>query len=687
MRILKIAGAAIAAVIVVAGLLLVIGVPSGFLTSEIQARVEQETGYRMTIAGASKIGIWPSLNVTLNDVTLQDPKDRDGASRVTVGSVQADVTLASLWAGRPQVSELVISKPVLHVPLLRERSGQLISSARPAPAPGGADNAAIDRITVTDGTVIFSNLRDRVENRLEAINAEATIDADRKVRITGTAKASDHPLKFDINATVPAPPLERQNIPIEIVLEAPGQLQEPISAKAGVRLNGSTVMINGLSGMLGDAAFNGWASVDLASKPLLKLDLDFQRLDLGGATPHGTSGAQPWSNATFDVSGLNYLDAQLRVSAAELAVGGAQFAPAAIDATLGSGVLKVRFSNLGAYGGQASGEVTADASAAEPSFALRSDLAGVRALPLLSSVADFDKLDGKMQAKIAVRSTGASARAIMSNLNGTVFTVFQDGAIRGLNVAKMIRALTSGTLSGWQQGPDQVTDLSQLSASFKIDRGQAATTDLNLVGPLVKMTGIGTIDLGTKQIAFRVEPKLVLTTEGQGRAADPVGLGIPVMIDGPWAEPRIYPDMAGVLDNPDAAYAKLREMGQGLFGKDGGGLDALLGGLGSGQAGSGAAGGGAAPGGGLNDMLGGKLGETLGNLIQQGLGQGGLGQGGLGQQGSSQPSAQRPSRSLAAPASPVPSIPPAPTSPGEAVPEGSQDSPAMNDVLRQLFNR
>ena len=33
---------------------------------------------------------------------------------------------------------------------------------------------------------------------------------------------------------------------------------------------------------------------------------------------------------------------------------------------------------------------------------------------------------------------------------------------------------------------------------------------------------------------------------------------IPVVIDGPWAEPRVYPDMAGILDNPDAAYAKLK---------------------------------------------------------------------------------------------------------------------------------
>jgi len=87
MRAVKIAGAAIAAVIVIAALLLIVGVPSGFMTSAIQARVEGATGYRLTIAGSTRIGVWPSLNVTFNDVTLQDPKDRDGANRLTAGSV------------------------------------------------------------------------------------------------------------------------------------------------------------------------------------------------------------------------------------------------------------------------------------------------------------------------------------------------------------------------------------------------------------------------------------------------------------------------------------------------------------------------------------------------------------------------------------------------------------------------
>jgi AsmA protein len=58
----------------------------------------------------------------------------------------------------------------------------------------------------------------------------------------------------------------------------------------------------------------------------------------------------------------------------------------------------------------------------------------------------------------------------------------------------------------------------------------------------------------------------------------------------------------------------------------------------------------------------------LGNLLQQGFGQGG-----------------HRGRSLA-PGSPSPAAPPAPA-PGDPTAEPAQDSQAMNEVLRQLFNR
>jgi AsmA protein len=685
MRAVKFAGAALAAVIVVIALLLVIGIPSGFLTATIASRVEQASGYRLSIDGTTKISLWPTLNVTLNDLTLQDPKDRSGITRLTMDSVQADMSLASVWSGRPKISEIVVTHPVMYQPLLRERLPN--ADASPKPLALDMDGATIDRVKVTNGEVAFSRVRDRIDGRISAINADAIMGHDRKVNIAGTARVGEHPTKFDIKATTPAPPIERQAMPVDFAIDMPDVLKSQLAGHAELRLNGAVVMINGVNGTLGDGSFNGWASVDIASKPLVKVDLDFQRLAIPLAKSSDGATGQPWSDAPIDVSGLNFVDAQIRVSANEAVIGDARLAPLALDAKLAGGILKAGTANLGAYGGQVSGEVILDATSGAPSFAMHSDLVGVRALPLLQGLAEFDRIDGKLQAKLALRSAGTSQRALMANMQGTAFVSFQDGAIRGINIAQMIRSLTSGTLSGWQDSEAQSTDLSQLSASFRIDKGQAVTTDLNLIGPLVRVTGAGTIALDTKMMGFRVEPKLVMTTEGQGRASDPVGFGIPVMITGAWSQPRIYPDMAGVLDNPDAAYAKLREMGKGLFGPDGAGLGNILNSFGLG--------GGAAPGGGnaagnanpqtqqqgqgqgqaqgQNNLLGGQLGETIGNLIQQGLSSGAGN--GTGR-----------SRSLpGAPTTPAPQA--SPTPPTQDPPEVQQDSQPMNDVMRQLFNR
>ncbi|TYL83169.1 AsmA family protein [Bradyrhizobium rifense] len=681
MRAVKFVGAALVAVIVVIALLLVIGIPSGFLTATIASRVEQASGYRLSIDGTTKISLWPTLNVTLNDLTLQDPKDRSGITRVTIDSVQADMSLASVWSGHPKISEIDVTHPVLYQPLLRERLPN--ADASPKPLALDIDGATIDRVKIINGEVVFSRVRDRVDGRISAINADAVMGRDRKVNVAGTARVGEHPTKFDIKATTPAPPVERQTIPVDFAIDMPDVLKSQLAGHAELRLNGAVVMVNGVNGTLGDGAFNGWASVDIASKPLVKVDLDFQRLAIPLAkSPDGAAG-QPWSDAPIDVSGLNYVDAQIRVSANEAVIGDARLAPLALDAKLAGGILKVGTANLGAYGGQVSGEVILDATSGAPSFAMHSDLLGVRALPLLQGLAEFDRIDGKLQAKLALRSAGTSQRALMANMQGTAFVSLQDGAIRSINVAQMIRSLTSGTLSGWQDSEAQSTDLSQLSASFRIDKGQAVTTDLNLIGPLVRVTGAGTIALDTKMMGFRVEPKLVMTTEGQGRTADPVGFGIPVMITGAWSQPRIYPDMAGMLDNPDAAYAKLREMGKGLFGPDGAGLGNILNSFGLG--GAAAPGGGNAAGNtnpqaqqpgqgqGQNNPLGGQLGEAIGNLIQQGLSSGAGN--GTGR-----------SRSLpGASATPAPQA--SPTPPTQDPPEAQQDSQPMNDVMRQLFNR
>src|SRR6185436_20516331 len=150
---------------------LVIGIPSGLLTAQIQERVERDTGYKLAINGGARIGLWPSLNITLNDITLQHPKDRDINRHFAAASIEAEVTLASLWAGKPQITELVIIRPVANLPLRRERDREVSSPSKPA-AGKATDAFSIEHISVTGGTIVLSNVRDRVERRIETVRSE-----------------------------------------------------------------------------------------------------------------------------------------------------------------------------------------------------------------------------------------------------------------------------------------------------------------------------------------------------------------------------------------------------------------------------------------------------------------------------------------------------------------------------------
>lgn len=576
------AGLVVLAVLVAAALVVTIGIPAGWMTAAIEQRIARDTGARLTLHGVTRLALWPTPRVTATDIVIE--RAGSDATKLSIGSIEAELPFASLLSGEPQFSEVTLTRPELRLPLLRER--QTVPAATPAAAIV-LGRVPFDRLHVVQGAIVLASAEDHVEQRIDQIVADITTAADRRIDIAGSADLASKAISFAISTVMPNDTGARPTVPIDLSLTAPRLLSAPLRAKAELRLNGAVLMINGLSGTLGDDAFNGWASADVSTKPQLKLDLDFQRLAFASARPFTATAGAPWSDAPINLIGLNYFDAEARLSAGELIIGDTHIAPASFGATLSRGVVSAKFLNLGAYGGQANGELSIDARAGAPKTALRADIDGVRALPLLSTLAGFDRIDGVMQARLDLRSAGDNARAQIGALGGAATVEFRDGEIRGVNVARMIRALASGSLAGWQDNTTDATDLSRLTASFRIEQGQAATSDLAMAGPLVRMTGGGSFDLPNQALAFRVEPKLVLTTQGQGGAGNPIGLGVPVMVEGPWAEPRIHLDVAGILDDPDGTYARLRRLGQGLFGKDG-------------------------------DLNG--LGETLGNMIQQGLG-------------------------------------------------------------------
>jgi AsmA protein len=584
MKPLKIAALGFAVLLAVVVVAAIYGVPAGFLANYAQDQAIR-AGYRLRIDGHMTLALRPAPVLTLGELTVSDAIRPTTGLNVSADGARVAISLTRLLSGRPAITELTVTRPLIRVTLARESSSRSNNASAPARQGGSSSAAAsmpafaVDRLTVEDGTVIMSNTRDRYEMRIDRIAATGSLNS-ADARLDVRANVGDQPIHLQANAKTPFAGLDGASVPVEVSFEAPGFLDDKVTGTADVRTGASVFRINGLAGRIGTSRLNGWASVDFSAKPMIKADFDVERLALAASSASpgrngpsqrprakSSTASASWSEQEIRLIGLNYVDADVQLSAMELNVGSVRAAPVAVHATLANGILDVALSPSRLYGGEVQATVSVNASDEPPVHALHVDLNGVRALPLLSDLGDFGSLDGRLQSKIDVKASGNSQNAVISSLAGTADVRIQDGQILGINVAKMIRTLTARTLLGWEDNRTEATDLTELSALFQVHEGRAQTTNLRLLGPLVRVTGSGTIDLNSKTLQFKLDPRLVASLEGQGGSSNPLGFGVPVNIEGSWSDPRIYPDVAGILSDPDGAYAKLHALGQGLFGK------------------------------------------------------------------------------------------------------------------------
>ncbi|MBQ0816388.1 MAG: AsmA family protein [Methyloceanibacter sp.] len=238
---------------------------------------------------------------------------------------------------------------------------------------------------------------------------------------------------------------------------------------------------------------------------------------------------------------------------------------ATVKVTLAGGKLIAETKDLKAYGGGGTMTLVLDASGAVPAHRLNLAVTGLDAYPFLDDVADFRTIEGKAAIAFDLSASGGTESAMVSSLNGTAKFDFTNGALRGINVANMLRTLTTGILTGWQFKQEAKTVFDKLGASFKIAGGQAQTDDLRMTGPLVSIGGAGTVDIPAQRLKFRVNPFMLASVESKSGKNNMLGFPVPIAVSGPWDNPSIYPDIVGVLESPVAAYQQLNKLGGGLI--------------------------------------------------------------------------------------------------------------------------
>ncbi len=314
-----------------------------------------------------------------------------------------------------------------------------------------------------------------------------------------------------------------------------------------------------LSGRLGPAEISGRLGADLSgAKPALDIDLTTGELHLaslmapmaaGGSASSGTTssgtgiGARKgrWSTDPIDLSGLNLVNAEIKLNAQALLFENTRLDRVAIEASLVDGQLHLRKFNSMVYGGALAitGKIDARKTleAGLAVTAIELDLAR-----LLHDLAESDRVSGPLSVNVSLSTRGRNEAELVAALtgNGTLDGTLKvkakpeervgtqllgiASALLGQKIKEFdpLRGLTLATnvlFNAFADAPAAVT------GSFTVDRGAIVTNDLRVEGRQAVALTQARADLPSWQLDSSTS---VYLAEDPNRAYVTIGLSGPL---------------------------------------------------------------------------------------------------------------------------------------------------------------
>jgi len=592
--------------------LLVVGVaalilffPKDAAMAEATRRIDAATGRHLTISGPVNVTFWPSIGFSAEQASLSNPAGFGDKPFLAANKIVFAVAVLPLLHGEVQVKQLLLDGVDLNLAAKRDGSANWVfPTEESAPQQQNTmEDLHFDDVRLTDSRVSFDAGDGTPPSVIEHLDASLTLTS---LKTPGSMHAEfdyrGQRVKLDGTLGLPRAVLDKHETPLTLqVASAPLTASFNGAFNAGNGALNGQVQASGASmrrllawvgsplpdGGTGFGAFQVSAAMthqDLTTslkQAVLKLDSidargnldlvtdDKGRMTVSGALsaplidtnvylpapPPSAAGGQggvnastAWTNDPIDLSGLKAMDADLQLSAGALKFQRMSFQNVAMTLHIAHGAADARLTRIGLYGGSGTARMIADGASATPRIALELNAQNVQALPLLTDAIGFDRIEGKGQLSASLSSSGRSQAAIMHDLNGTTAFTFNDGAWRGVNLANVARTIQSA-LTGAQNAGSASTDFAELGAHFSVANGVAATQDLHLLNPFVRLDGTGVVDVGAQTIDMRLAPRAVSSAQGQGGQANLQGIGIPFRISGPWSHVSFAPALGDAVQN------------------------------------------------------------------------------------------------------------------------------------------
>jgi AsmA protein len=571
---------------------------------QIAEQVAAKTGRVLTIGGDVGLSIWPELAVRAGRVSLSEADGKTDFA--AIDSLRVAVAVMPLLSGRLEAREIEIDG--LALTLIKRRDGSLniddllagqkekpAGEAKPA-APESSQPLQVDiaglalrnarftwRDQTTGKTTQLSSI-DFSTDRLQADSAAATLAIDA-LKLATRGSSGDDSFEFAIDMPAIRLAGQRLETPFSgnlglVSSKLPMRsLKLPLSGKLAVDLAKSSASL-GLDTRLDESIIGLQLAVERFSPLFFNFDLKIDQLNVdrylppkpsasaGQATPTGGEApiAKGKADDAIDLSALNALNFRGRVAIGQLQAQGLKVSALDTRIAAANGRLDISPMTARLYGGSLDGALGVNARGNV--LTVRQKLAGIDIRALMKDAIDKEPLEGRGSLSLDVNTRGANADALKRALAGQAALELRDGAVRGVNVGKMLRdakaVLKSGQVGSATASTTEKTDFSELTASFRIAGGVARNDDLAMKSPLLRLGGAGDIDIGNSRIDYLAKVSIVDTAQGQEgkELAELRGITIPIRLRGPFDKLSYSLEVGDLLK--DAAKAKVEEKKQEL---------------------------------------------------------------------------------------------------------------------------
>ena len=427
-------------------------------------------------------------------------------------------------------------------------------------------------VLTTSVTVKGPQLEGTLNIKLAGLEGSAKALRIGEFVITVDARQADHALKGSLSTPIAADfeakVFELPKLAGEFDLTSPAlpmkTLKVPLAGSARTDLKRQTANVD-LVTRFDESNIKARIALSDFAAPFSRFDIAIDKLNVDRYLPPAqkkTESSAPAAPAPaeqpIDFSPIKTLKLAGSLRIDELIASNVKTQNLRMDVTAKGGRLDINPVSADLYQGNLKGSASVDANSNR--MAIKQNLAGISIGPLLRDATGQDLMEGRGNVALDVVTTGNLVSAMKKALNGTARVDLRDGAIKGIDLAKILRdakALASGGKREAEQGAaaGEQTVFSELSASFDIRNGIAHNGDFLASAPVLRLTGEGDINLSDNSLNYAV--KAAAAGAGQEGKNVAKGLTLPVRVYGPFAALKYKIEFGSVLS--DSARQKLEE--------------------------------------------------------------------------------------------------------------------------------